>query len=193
MPFVTEEIWDVLPPTEAERDSRTLLVTTRWPGLGRRDPEAETAFGALVEVVRAARTLRTEAGVPAGATVPLHVAPPTAAAAEAIEAGRRWIEPLARVRCEVAAAGGPEAPDRATATALGAAWLDADAVGGGAGPATADQAEGLRRNRDRLGALLADPGFTSKAPDAVIQRERDRLADVEERLRQVGGTPQDGG
>jgi valyl-tRNA synthetase len=193
MPFVTEEIWDVLPATDAPRDGRALLMTTRWPAPGGRDPEAEAAFDALAEVVRAARTQRTEAGVPAGTTVSLHVAPASAAAAEAIEAGRRWIEPLARVRCEVAAAGEPEAPDRATATALGAVWLDAGAVGGGAGPGPADQAEALRRNRDRLRALLADPGFTSKAPDAVIQRERDRLADVEERLRQVGGTSKDAG
>jgi valyl-tRNA synthetase len=192
MPFVTEEIWDVLSATGAPRDGRELLMTTRWPAPGGRDPEAEAAFDALAEVVRAARTLRTEAGVPAGPTISLHVAPASAAATEAIEAGRRWIEPLARVRCEVAAAGEPEAPDRTTATALGAVWLDAGTAGV-AGPGPADQAEALRRNRDRLRALLADPGFTSKAPDAVIQRERDRLADVEERLRQLGGTPKDAG
>jgi hypothetical protein len=36
-------------------------------------------------------------------------------------------------------------------------------------------------------ALLADPAFVAKAPEAVVQRERTRLADLEERLRQVGG------
>jgi valyl-tRNA synthetase len=191
MPFVTEEIWAVLPKAASD-DPEELLMTAPWPAAGRRDPEAEAAFDALAEVVRATRTLRTEAGVPAGSTISLHVAPATAAAAEAIEAGRRWIEPLARVRCEVAP-GGAETPARAAATALGAVWLDADAAGGRAASGRADQAEDLRRNRDRLRALLADPAFTSKAPPAVIQRERDRLADVEERLRQVGGTPRDGG
>jgi valyl-tRNA synthetase len=190
MPFVTEEIWGVLPA--ASNDREELLMTTPWPAAGRRDPEAEAAFDALAEVVRAARTLRTEAGVPAGSVVALRVAPATAVAGEAIEAGRRWIEPLARVRCEVAPSGA-EAPERAAATALGAVWLDADPAGGSAASGRADQAEDLRRNRDRLRALLADPAFTSKAPPAVVERERDRLADVEERLRQVGGAPRDGG
>jgi valyl-tRNA synthetase len=190
MPFVTEEIWAVLPT--AASDGEALVMTTPWPAAGRRDLEAEAAFDALAEVVRAARTLRTEAGVPAGSVVALRVAPATAVAGEAIEAGRRWIEPLARVRCEVAPSGA-EAPERAAATALGAVWLDADPAGGSAASGRADQAEDLRRNRDRLRALLDDPAFTSKAPPAVVERERDRLADVEERLRQVGGAPRDGG
>jgi valyl-tRNA synthetase len=192
MPFVTEEIWGVLPRS----DDRSLLMTTRWPTPGERDPEAEATFDALAEVVRTARTLRTEARVPAGSTVTLHVTPSSLSAAEAIEAGRRWNEPLARVRCEIAAAGADRPAVGGTATALGSVRLGEDAVGaaGTTGAAAlGEQADVLRRNRDRLAALLADPGFTSKAPAAVVERERERLADVEERLRQVGGAAGDAG
>ena len=37
----------------------------------------------------------------------------------------------------------------------------------------------------RVRALLDNPSFTQKAPPAVIDRERDRLADLEARLRQL--------
>jgi valyl-tRNA synthetase len=188
MPYVTEEIWSVLP---AAVEEPSLLMTTRWPEPGARDPEAEAAFEALAELVRTARTLRTDAGIPAGETVTLRITPANADAAQAIEAGRRWIEPLARVRCEVDR-DGAAAPIGA-ATALGAIHLVDHPERSDGRQARDDRAEALRRNRDRLRALLADPGFTTQAPAAVVERERARLANVEDRLRQVGGMAEDAG
>jgi valyl-tRNA synthetase len=199
MPFVTEEIWGVLPASPAPATGRaaaadrSLLMMAPWPAAGERDPEAEAEFEALAEIVRTARNLRTESRVPAGATVTLHVTPASPAAAEALEAGRRWIEPLARVTCQIATADAGPA-EAGAATALGAIRLEADSGDeAGRGPARDDRVEDLRRNRDRLRALLADPGFSSKAPPAVVARERERLADVEERLRQVAGAAEDAG
>jgi valyl-tRNA synthetase len=189
MPFVTEEIWAALPaagPRDQNADKRPLLISAPWPVAGTRDRKAEAAFDALAEVIRAARNLRTEAGLPGAKTVSLHIAPSSADAATAIEAGRRYLEPLARVRSEIAASGAM-APTGATATALGAIWLGAEAAGEPV-PGQRDRIEELRRNRDRVQTLLADPAFTGRAPAAVVQRERDRLADLEERLRQVGGS-----
>jgi valyl-tRNA synthetase len=193
MPFVTEEIWGGV---GASGDERSLLMTTPWPAAGPRDREAEAAFEALAEVIRTARTLRTDAGVPAGATVTLHVSPAGPAAAEAIESGCRWIEPLARVRIDLGQPTASAPEHGAAATALGAVWLGADAGAGAGSPAGAgkdDQVPSLRAQRERLRSLLADPAFTSRAPEAVVQRERDRLADVEERLRQVGGAAEGAG
>ncbi|HJT63271.1 MAG TPA: hypothetical protein VJ839_00700, partial [Candidatus Limnocylindria bacterium] len=85
-----------------------------------------------------------------------------------------------------AVAPGTVAPAGAAATAFGAIWLGEDAAAEAAA-APRDRIEDLRRNRNRLRALLADPAFTGRAPEAVVRRERERLADIEERLRQVGG------
>ncbi len=74
MPFVTEEIWGALAAAHPEA-AQGLLMTTAWPEAPRRDRAAESEFDALAEVVRAARNLRTEAGIAAGATVPLRIAP----------------------------------------------------------------------------------------------------------------------
>jgi valyl-tRNA synthetase len=134
-------------------------------------------------VIRAARNLRTEAGIPAGAVVPLRLLPLDAAAAEAAEAGRRYIEPLARVRFEIRAPdAAPAGTDRA-ATALGAIWAETATTGD---DRSASRAAELRRSQARLEALLGDPNFVARAPAAVVARERQRLAQIEERLRQIG-------
>jgi valyl-tRNA synthetase len=182
MPFVTEEIWAALGPAAGVTD--VLLISAPWPQAATRDRPAEEEFEKLAEVVRAARNLRTEAGIPAGARVVLHVAPAGRSAAAAIEDGRRYLEPLARVGCELLPDGAAVPGTVGAATALGAIWLDERA---GARAARPEQLADLRRNRDRVRALLADPAFVAKAPEAVVERERTRLADLEERLRQMGG------
>jgi valyl-tRNA synthetase len=183
VPFVTEEIWAALGTTLPE-PSGSLLMTTPWPLAGQRDLAAEAAFDSVADVVRAARNQRTESRVAAGATIGLHLVPTDAASAAAAEAGRRYVEPLARVRCEVLAAGTPAPTRGVTATALGAIWVDvADSSGD---ERSAERAAELRRSRERLLGLLGDPSFVSRAPAAVVERERQRLAEIEERLRQIG-------
>jgi valyl-tRNA synthetase len=188
MPFVTEEIWAALGAARPTATEGALLVTATWPGAGKRDQEAETSFAALAEVIRAARNLRTEARLPAGAVLPLRLVPADAQAASAAAAGRRYIEPLARVRLEVldAVAAAPTAGH--AATALGAIWLEA---GEALARSDARVAE-LRRSQARLQALVADPKFVARAPAAVVERERQRLAEIDERLRQIGDAPGSG-
>ncbi len=182
MPFVTEEIWAALGPAAGMTDE--LLISAPWPAAAVRDQPAEDEFEKLAEVVRAARNLRTDARVPAGARVVLNIAPTGPSAAAAIEAGRRYLEPLARVDCRLMPEGAAVPGDGGAPTALGAIWLEERADARAARP---EQLEDLRRNRDRVHALLADPAFVAKAPEAVVERERARLADLEERLRQMGG------
>jgi valyl-tRNA synthetase len=183
IPFVTEEVWAALGAAYPAATASPLLLTAPWPASARRDNAAEAAFASLSEVIRAARNLRTEAGIPAGAVVPLRLLPLDAAAAEAAEAGRRYIEPLARVRFEIRAPDAAPAGTDQAATALGAIWLETATTGDGR---SASRAAELRRSRARLEALLGDPNFVARAPAAVVARERQRLAEIEERLRQIG-------
>ena len=45
--------------------------------------------------------------------------------------------------------------------------------------------EWLEANIERLRTLLANEAFVSRAPAAVVEQERARLADLEEQLRQL--------
>ncbi|MBA3586347.1 MAG: valine--tRNA ligase [Chloroflexi bacterium] len=186
MPFVTEEIWQALRAEAPEIAPEPLLIRAAWPAATTRDRPAEAAFDDLSTLIRGIRNLRTEAGMPAGAHVSLVVEPTDAESAAAIEHGAAYLESLARVRpIEIHSAG--ERPTLVAAGPLGAAWL---AVGGTATPEVgkrrhAQRAE-LDRNIERIRALLANDAFTAKAPSAVVERERERLADLEQERGQLG-------
>ncbi len=94
MPFITERLWEALPHRATDP---ALLIVARWPGTGARDDAAETAVGALVDLVRAVRNARAEAGLEPAAWLPLdvYVEPGLGPALEDL---RPAIERLARVR-----------------------------------------------------------------------------------------------
>ncbi|MGZ8475473.1 MAG: class I tRNA ligase family protein, partial [Candidatus Limnocylindria bacterium] len=197
MPFVTEELWHALGESEPELTAgESLLITARWPSPAERDDAAESAFDDLAALIRGVRNLRTEAGLPAGAWIELVVDPLDAGAADALRAGLRYIEALARVR--PIALGGGDRPELVAATPFGAAWLRANVqvdAGVATGTGSALDATVITRRAARLAEieghlervrrLLADPGFSGRAPETVVARERERLAELEERRRQL--------
>ncbi len=186
MPFVTEEIWQSL--GEAAPDAtggEALLITAPWPRARARDPEAEAAFDGLAALVRGVRNLRTEAGVPAGAWLPLTVAAADETAASVLRDGSRYVEALARVRpMELDPNGEP--PALVATGPLGAAWL-------AVGPASAEapdrrraRAAELDANIERVRRLLDNASFVQRAPAPVVERERARLRGLEAERAQLG-------
>ena len=185
MPFVTEEIWgaltDVAP--EAAGDDE-LLIRAAWPVAGARDEGAERAFDELATLIRGIRHLRTDAGSPAGAWLPMRVEPVDEDAAVRLRAGAAYLETLARVRpIEIGAAS--DRPSLVAASPLGAAWLEVD--GSGNAERRGRQLAELDASIERVRALLANAAFTSKAPEQVVTRERERLAELEVERRQLTG------
>jgi valyl-tRNA synthetase len=194
MPFVTEELWAALP--HAPEDP-PLLVVARWPAAGPRDPVAESAVGALVDLVRAVRNARSEAGVEPGRWLGGEVLVPTSLAGP-FDALRPALERLSRCRPLVrhaerdsflAAAG-----SRAGLSVV-VGEIEADiALGEGAvGPPAAELARlekelaEAERLLESARARLADAAFTAKAPAAVVEGARVReagLADQVSRLRE---------
>ena len=128
MPFVTEEIWQALGDVEPRATAgEPLLIAPAWPTAAASDPEAEAAFADLSTLVREVRNLRTAAGTPAGAWVPLIVEAADAGAGDALDAGRAYLEALAHVRPIERRTDG-ERPALVAATPLGAAWLGEDSA-----------------------------------------------------------------
>ncbi|MDQ3689880.1 MAG: valine--tRNA ligase [Chloroflexota bacterium] len=186
MPFVTEEIWQALRAEAPASATEPLLIRAAWPAAEARDNAAEADFEDLSTLIRGIRNLRTEAGTTAGARVGLVVQPTDVESATAIEHGRAYLESLARVRpIEIVTEG--QRPSLVAAGPLGAAWL---AVGGAATPDAGKRRDAQRaeldHNIERIRALLANDAFTAKAPAAVVDRERDRLSDLEQERSQLG-------
>jgi valyl-tRNA synthetase len=187
MPFVTEEIWQALREVAPDAAPEPLLITAAWPQPEAVEDDVEIRFDELAELVRGIRNLRTEAGSAAGAWIPLVVEPAGDASARTILDARPYIEALARVR-PVQLDGDGERPDHVASTRLGVAWLGADAAAEAAGATRRRaQLDELDGQIERLAQLLANQSFTERAPAAVVERERSRLAALREQRAQLAG------
>ena len=185
MPFVTEEIWHALREAAPEMASEPLLITARWPKPREVDHRAETDFTDLATLIRGVRGLRTDAGMPASAWVPLVVEASGDDAASALRAGLRYLEALAHVR-PIELVDGVPRPELVAAGRLGVAWLGQD-VAADASSASRRQAQlaEMDRNITRLEELLANASFTDRAPASVVERERTRLDDLRDQRSQL--------
>ncbi len=178
MPFITESLWLRLPvPEGAEREAS--LVIAEWPAGGsHRDAGAEARMSALMELIGAVRTLRSEYNVPVSSSVELrlgNVAPDLAAALE--EEGRA-LERLARVGDIALDGAGGTRGTGAHAVLKGGTELFMPLEG------LIDldrERQRLRQEMERVDGLLGgvlsrlgNDAFVQRAPADVVAREREK-------------------
>jgi valyl-tRNA synthetase len=185
MPFLSEAIWQYLP------HQGEALIVAPWPVAGGMDEGAVASMEELMELIRSIRNVRTEYSVEPGRRIAAVISAGPRAAFMREQAGA--LQFLARVdgeRLEIVETLA-EAPQQALTLVVGgmecylplAALVDLDRERARLGGELAD----LDREIERTEKLLANPGFTGKAPAAVVQKERDKLveyADRRERLRE---------
>jgi valyl-tRNA synthetase len=170
IPFVTEELWELL-------GGEGLLAAGRLPAAddALRDPEAEAEVGRAIEAIRALRTWRDSVGVRAGAIVPGILQAP------GYEAMRDRVADLARFELSADNGAEPVASVAVPGGAVGVLGSD-DVDLEAAGRRLADRRETLRKEIARAEGKLANEGFVAKAPDAVVQAERDKLSGLRAEL-----------
>jgi len=192
-PFITEAIWAKLNETAPNRGPSTssgqaepLLARAAWPAARDEwiDPASEQRFALLQDLIRKARNVRKEHNIPPGKAVDALV---EAAGDEAdlITANTGLLQSQANLGLVSA---GTACEDGTTATvASGAVKLHVLGVI----DREAELAR-LTKQRDQLAKgiagiekKLASEGFVSKAPADVVERERQRLADLTEQLATV--------
>jgi valyl-tRNA synthetase len=191
MPFVTEVLWEALPH---RRDDSPLLITASWPLQGPRDEPLDAEVAEILDLVRAIRNARAEAGVDAAAWLPgtVVVPPGSRGNAPTFDALRPAIGRLARVRpLTVLADGSP--PDATTEMELraiaGRFEVILDTTGSvGPGGAAQERAR-LERELAEAKALLeaargrlANSQFVERAPAAIIEGARSRKAELIEQV-----------
>ena len=182
VPFVTEELWGLLP---AAGDRTGPVIAARWPVVEPElaDREAEDAFDWLRELIVRVRGMRKEYGVGEGREVSLHVT-----------GGERagLLEGRAEILRRLARIGSVET----TAPPAGAAGASAVLKDGTelflplAGIIDLDRERARAvREIDRLSGLLkgieaklANHNFVTRAPEAVVEREREKLSSCKVQL-----------
>jgi valyl-tRNA synthetase len=169
MPFVTEEIWSLLPPASVPSP---LLATAPWPqpSVERHDPEAEATVGRAIAAVTALRRYRDDVGAPAAARLPVRLA------ADGYDDLADSITRLARVELAGAAGNGDAIASVAVPggaiQVLASEAIDAE----GAARRRAARRATLEAEIRRAEGKLANERFVERAPAEVVDREREKLA-----------------
>ncbi|NOZ05503.1 MAG: valine--tRNA ligase [Chloroflexi bacterium] len=181
MPFVTEEIWQHLP-----HEGESLMIAP-WPEAAPLDDAAEADMALVMDFVRAVRNARAEYDVEPKRRIAAVVA---AGAQRDLLAGQSAIiaslgrVDSAQLRIEEAIAE-PPAPAVSLVVASDvmaylplAGLVDLEKERSRLARAIETTQGDIARGEE----LLARAGFVAKAPAAVVQRERERLAGARERL-----------
>ncbi len=181
VPFVTEHLWDRIPwPAEpGERPESLLVAPWPQPDPAHRDPEAEEAMAHFKELVTAVRSLRKEYGVGEGTPVSLVLEGAPEGFRVSLEAARTRLEQLARIQAlEFGATDGRGVGATAVLQNGTEVFLPLEGL--------VDLDHERERLQKEIGRLeeqlagarkkLANENFVTRAPDEVVQKERDKEA-----------------
>ena len=181
MPFVTEEIWQVM------GNGRASIMIQQYPQLRPQwlDSEAEKHMEFLMGVVRAIRNLRTELNCPPGKEVKA-IFCGAAVDLDFLRAQQPYLRSLARVgSAEYLGAGaGPKGAATAVVGAM-EIYLPLDDLIN-LGEERARLTKEVAKMEDEIARVqkkLSNNDFVAKAKPDVIQKERDKAAQFDEKLR----------
>ncbi len=165
MPFITEELWRSLGHDGS-------IALSRWP---RPQARQEGEFDAVMETVRAIRNIRSEMNVNPGREIPAMLYTER----EVSDQARQLICHLAKLDKLDVTAGGEKPRDAMSRVVnLGEVLVP---LSGAVDVAQerkrlAEEKERLDKEVARLEKKLSNPGFVEKAPQHVVQQEREKLA-----------------
>ncbi|HXW23405.1 MAG TPA: valine--tRNA ligase, partial [Xanthobacteraceae bacterium] len=185
MPFVTEELWRVT-ADGAARDG--LLVLAPWPRHdGLDDPAAEAEIGWVVDLVSAVRSVRAEMNVPAAAQIPLVLA---GASEETKARAERWREflksPMGRLSTIAFAPAPPPGAVQLLVRGEVAALPLAGIIDLAAERARLEKEMAkVKGDIARVDAKLGNADFLARAPEEVVEGEREKREEAEARRMKI--------
>ena len=178
MPFLTEELARVF----AERDGRAgrpVLALSEWPTLpDLLDAEAETEIGWMIDLVSEIRSVRSEMNLPAGAQIPLVLVEPDA---DTVERAARWNVTISRLAKISSIESASRAPDQSAQILVrgGVAALPLVGLIDFAAERSRLTKEIAKTENDieKTQAKLSNADFVRRAPEAIVEENRERLVD----------------
>ncbi len=178
MPFITEEIWQALP-----HQGETVMLA-HWPAADDQllDPLAEKEMGLIMNITRAIRNIRADAGVDPGRKVEaIFLAEEDKQ--KILTENRLYLETLVGLnKIEIQSDKAVKPGKAMTAVVEGveiylplAGMVDLELEA----KRLQKELSTLEGERKRLAAKLANEQFVTKAPPIVVEKERQKLADIE--------------
>ena len=184
-PFVTEELWRVTAQDGATREG--LLALASWPKHEALDDvEAEAEIGWVVDLVTAIRSVRAEMNITPATAIPLVLA--TASAATQARAAR-WAEMMRRLArlSDISFAQRPPQGAVQLIVRGEVAALPLTGVIDFAAEKARLEKEMARVSSDiaRIDAKLANADFVARAPEDVVEGEREKREEAEARRAKI--------
>ena len=185
MPFITEEIWQKLP-----HEGKSIMVAS-WPKADEKliDDASEKAMTAIMETIKAARNMRAEVGAKPGVKAPLIVNITDKSLEQTFMENVHYLAVLAAAEPVTILDDGADKPENArTAVAEGVevylplkGLIDVEAETN-----RMEKEKGkLTKEIERLTKKLSNKNFVEKAPAAVVEKEREKLAGYQEKMKSV--------
>ena len=179
MPFLTEELWAQTGSDGPAREG--LLMTTPWPDLpeSHADADAAAEIGWLIDLVSEVRAVRAEMNVPPSARPPLTLTGASAETRARLNRHRDLILFLGRLGVAEAAETPPAGAvpfviGEATAQVAIAEFIDLAAERARLTKEIATLAGDIERTSKKLD----NPDFVARAPEEVVEENRERLAEA---------------
>ena len=179
MPFITEELWTHMVEHGEARTS--MLVLSTWPQLDRlADSEADEEMGWVVQLVNEVRSVRSEMNVPAGAKIPLVLAGSDNAIKQRANRHKDTISRLARLNAMTFVDAAPKGAALIVFGDTTAALPLAGVIDMNAERARLErEIEKAAGEIKKIDAKLSNEQFVAKAPEEVVEEQRERRADFE--------------
>lgn len=182
MPFISEEIWHALHP---EREDDSIMVQP-FPKVDAAliDDDAEQRMGLVMDVIRSVRNIRSEVNLPPGQELSAIIIPKADTVEARLRANEAFLRRLARLG-EIRYQLDGERPRGAALALIEGAEVHVPLAG------LVNLQEETKRLDKEIGKVtnelagvqrkLDDPKFIERAPEEVIEKDRDRAAQLEEK------------
>jgi valyl-tRNA synthetase len=173
MPFLTDELWTALTGEES-------VMVAPWPRLSIADPAAEALMASVMRLVTEVRRFRSDQGLRPGQRVAARLAGIEATPLAGQEERIRFLLRLTRPEGGFSPAAGIEA-EGVTVELDTAGVIDVAAER----RRMEKDLAAARKEADQARAKLGNAGFTAKAPPAVVDSTRRRLAAAEQDIARI--------
>jgi valyl-tRNA synthetase len=183
IPFITEELWQKVAPVAGKQGESVSIAPYPQAQQANIDPQAEATIDHLKQVVDACRALRGEMNVSPSTRLPAYVLGDAAfmrQAAPVLQALAKLSEVKVFDDEAAWAAASQAAPVAVVGDARLCLHMEIDVAAERA--RRAKEVARLQGELAKANGKLANQGFVAKAPEAVLDKERAKLAEAEQAL-----------
>jgi len=173
MPFITEEIWQTIAPMTEKHGASIMLETYPKAQPDKLDEASEAWVAQLKQAVDACRSLRGEMGISPAARVPLFAA----GDAEALAAYAPYLKALAKLEDVAIVADLPEADAPVMLVNDFKLMLKVEIDVVAEKERLGKEIARLESEINKANAKLNNESFVARAPAAVVEQEKARVAD----------------